>query len=88
LDVKALAMVSAVVFGGSFLLVGILNQLSPGYGRAFLEIGKSLYPGYGGPGPISSVIVVTLYGALDGAVCGAIFAWLYNWFAARNAPAA
>ncbi len=26
----------------------------------------------------------TLYGLLDGAICGAIFAWLYNHFAAAQ----
>ncbi|NIM50181.1 MAG: hypothetical protein GTN62_07560 [Gemmatimonadales bacterium] len=84
LNIKALAIVGAVFTGGSFLLVGLLNLIFSSYGVGFLELGASLYPGYGGPGGFGSVIVVTLYGLLDGAVAGAIFAWLYNVVAARG----
>lgn len=82
LNIKALAIVGAVFTGGSFLLVGLLNLIFSSYGVGFLELGASLYPGYDGPGGFGSVIVVTLYGLLDGAVAGAIFAWLYNVVAA------
>ena len=44
-------------------------------------LGASIYPGYHGPAGFGSVIVVTLYALLDGLVCGALFAWLYNAFA-------
>ncbi len=88
LNVKALAFAGALITGGGFLLVGLAQLLFPGYGQAFLELGASLYPGYHGPAGFGSVIVVTLYGLLDGAICGAIIAWAYNWMAARGAPAA
>jgi hypothetical protein len=40
-----------------------------------------MYPGYE-PGPgIGSVLTGTLYGLVDGAIGGAVFAWLYNLFA-------
>jgi hypothetical protein len=39
---------------------------------------------YNGPAGLGSVIIVTLYGALDGAVLGTVIAWLYNRFAAAN----
>ena len=29
------------------------------------------------------MIVATLYGVLDGAVCGLLFGWIYNCFAAK-----
>jgi hypothetical protein len=45
-----------------------------------------VYPGYHGPGGFGSVIVATLYAAVDGAVCGAIVAWLYNFLAAGGSP--
>jgi hypothetical protein len=51
----------------------------PSYGGAFLDLGASIYPGYQGPDGIGSVIVVTLYGLVDGAIGGAVLAWLYNW---------
>jgi hypothetical protein len=41
----------------------------------------SLYPGYSGPAGFGQVIVGTLYGAVDAAIGGALFAWLYNRFA-------
>jgi hypothetical protein len=60
------------------LVVGIANLVFPAYGVAFLELMASLYPGYHGPAGVGSVIIAALYGAVDGAVCGAILAWLYN----------
>jgi hypothetical protein len=42
---------------------------------------SSLFPGYESIGTFGSVIVGTLYALLDGAVCGAVFAWFYNIFA-------
>lgn len=88
LSVKALSFVGAVFTGGSFLLIGLLNLVFPAYGVAFLELGASIYPGYRGPSGFGSVVVVTLYGLVDGAVGGAILAWLYNLVAARGPKAA
>lgn len=81
LSVKALAMAAGVGWGGCFLLVGLVNLVSPAYGGAWLQLGQSLYPGYNGPAGFGSVIVVTLYAVVDGAVSGAVLAWLYNMFA-------
>jgi hypothetical protein len=78
LNIQALAIAGAVVWGGGFFLVGLLNLFFGSYGTAFLELGASIYPGYHGPGGFGSVIVVTLYAALDGAVTAGIFGWLYN----------
>ncbi len=64
----------------------MLNVLFPPYGVAFLELGASIYPGYDGPAGFGSVIVVTLYAAVDGAVAGAVLAWVYN-LVARSQPA-
>lgn len=78
LNIKALAAAAAILWGGCFLLTGILNLVFPSYGVAFLELGASIYPGYAGPVGFGSVIVVTLYALVDGAVAGAVFAWVYN----------
>ncbi len=78
LNIKAAAVAVAIVSGGSFLLIGLLNLIFPSYGVAALELGASVYPGYHGASGFGSVLVVTLYGLLDGAVGGAILAWLYN----------
>jgi hypothetical protein len=79
LSVKGLATAVALLTGGCFLLVGLFELTFPGYGGAFLDLGASIYPGYHGPDGIGSVIVVTLYGLVDGAIGGAVVAWLYNW---------
>ncbi|UCG88108.1 MAG: hypothetical protein JSW71_06075 [Gemmatimonadota bacterium] len=86
LNIKALAVVGAVLMGACLLLVGIANLIFPSYGVAFLDLMASLYPGYHGPDGFGSVIVGTLYAAVDGAVCGAILAWLYNLVAGRATP--
>ena len=79
LDVKALALTGAIVWGGlALFLTGLANLIWPGYGQGFLDAVATLYPGYHATASFGQVIVGTLYGALDGAVVGAIFAWLYN----------
>lgn len=84
-NIKAAATTGAVLWGGCFLLVGVANLIWSSYGGAWLDLGASIYPGYQGPGGFGSVIVVTLYAALDGAVCGALLAWVYNMFARGKA---
>jgi hypothetical protein len=74
---RALALTAAILWGASFLLIGLANLVWPAYGVTWLELGASIYPGYA-PGGFGSVIVVTAYATLDGAVVGALFAWIYN----------
>ena len=61
-------------------MVAVANFYLPLYGRAFLEVMSSIYPGYHITGTLGSVIVGTLYALLDEAVGGALFAWIYNFF--------
>ena len=78
LSIRALAVTSAILWGAGILLVGIGNLIWPGYGALFLRVVSSIYPGYHATPAISSVLVGTAYALLDGAVGGAVFAWLYN----------
>ena len=80
LSIKSLAITAGIVWAGAVLMVGIAQQVWPGYGAEFLGMVASIYPGYS-VGGFGSVIVGTLYAALDAAVGGAIFAWLYNMLA-------
>ena len=80
LNIKAMVLTIGAAWGGCFLFIGLANLLVETYGLAFLELGASIYPGYNGPAGFGSVIVVTLYATLDGAVVGAILAWIYNFF--------
>jgi hypothetical protein len=81
LNLKALALTTGIVWGGCFFCTALLNQLWPPYGAAWLALGQAIYPGYHGPAGFGSVIVVTLYALVDGAVAGFVFGWLYNRFA-------
>lgn len=76
--IPALALTTGLLWGASIFIVGIVNLTSPPYGRAFLELVASIYPGYH-PGPgLWPVTVASLYGLVDGTIGGAIFGWLYN----------
>jgi hypothetical protein len=82
-NIKALAAAAGIMSGGLLLLVGVVNLMFPEYGVAMLQFADSLYPGYTAQAGFGSVIVVTLYALVDGAICGAIFGWLYNMIAGR-----
>jgi hypothetical protein len=81
LDTRALTLTGALLWGGGMLLAGLANLIWSGYAAGFLEVMASLYPGYGGPGGVGSVVVASLYGVLDGALAGFLVAWLYNLLA-------
>ena len=78
LNLRALAVTTAVVWAGVVFIVGMANMISSGYGKAFLLIVASIYPGYSASGSFGDVIVGSLYALLDGAVLGLVFGWLYN----------
>ena len=76
LSIKGLALASGILWGACILFVGVCNLIWPSYGVAVLDAVGSIYPGSGAG--FGGVIVGTLYGLADGAIAGAIFAWLYN----------
>ena len=78
LNIKALALTTACIWGGCLFLTGLANLAFPAYGLAWLRLAASIYPGYQGPAGLGSVILVTAYGLVDGAVGGMLFGWLYN----------
>ena len=81
LNVTALALTIGLAWGAAMLVVAAANLIWPGYGRAFLDVVASVYPGYHPASGIGSVITGALYGLVDGAVGGAVLGWLYNQFA-------
>jgi len=87
LNVTAFALTAGLLWGGAVLVVALANLAWPGYGRAFLELTASLYPGYHPGTGAASVIVGGLYGLVDGLIGGAVFAWLYNLFSRPRANA-
>ena len=77
-NVTALSLTVGLFWGAAILIVASANLIWPSYGRAFLDVAASIYPGYH-PGPaVGSVITATLYALVDGAIAGAVFGWLYN----------
>jgi hypothetical protein len=84
LNITALAMAVGLTWAAAILVVAAANQIWPGYGRDFLDLVASIYPGYH-PGPgAGSVVTGALYGLVDGAIAGAVVGWLYNLLARRG----
>lgn len=88
LDVKALAIAAGLLSAACLFATALLNLAFPPYAAAFLDLAASIYPGYDGPAGIVSAVVVALYAAVDGAVMGALLAWLYNRFKRGRSTAA
>ncbi|MBZ5684697.1 MAG: bacteriophage holin [Acidobacteriia bacterium] len=81
ISVKGLAVASGILWGVAMLVMGLANLIWGSYGQEFLQTMASVYPGYHATRSVAEVIVGTLYGAVDGLIAGAVFAWLYNQFA-------
>ena len=87
LNVIALGATAALFWGAAILIVASANMIWPSYGRAFLDLVASIYPGYHTGSGIGPVITGTLYGMLDGGIGGVLFGWLYNLLARRFSKA-
>ena len=81
LSVRATAAAVALVWGGALFLVGVIHLINPDYGLLFLQMVASIYPGFDGAVGFGDLIFGTLFGLVDGAIGGALIAWLYNLFA-------
>ena len=78
INIKAMAATSALLWGSAVLTVALANRIRPRYGREFLRVLGSIYPGYHARRTLDNVFVATTYAIVDGAVGGAVCAWLYN----------
>ncbi len=79
LHITAMSFTIGLIWGATIFLVAVANLIWPNYGQAFLELIASIYPGYHFSSSIGSVIIGTLYGIVDGAIGGALLAWVYNF---------
>ena len=75
--VRTFALTCGILMAVAFFLMGLANQIWPGYGGEALLLMDAVYPGYA-PGGFGSVLIGTLYALVDGLIAGAVFAWLYN----------
>jgi hypothetical protein len=78
LSVKSVAFAAAVLWAGYVLIASLAHVRWPEYGTGFLLILSSLYPGYQPSGGLMSVLIATGYAFVDAAICGTVFAFLYN----------
>lgn len=81
LNIKAFALASGILWGLLMLVVGLANMTWPEYGGSFLRVMASVYPGHIHDGSLYQVMIGSAYAAVDALIGGAIFAWIYNWFA-------
>ncbi|OGQ83628.1 MAG: hypothetical protein A3F90_16285 [Deltaproteobacteria bacterium RIFCSPLOWO2_12_FULL_60_19] len=78
LSVKGLMVAAGIVWALTFFVVAYANLQWPPYGKAFLDLMSSIYPGYKTAVGLQGVLVGTGYALVDGAIAGMIFGWLYN----------
>jgi hypothetical protein len=80
LNVKALALAGGVSWGFYMLLVGWTAMF--GWGTRFVSAMSSVYIGF--RPTFLGAIVGAIWGFLDGAVAGAVIAWIYNLAAKKR----
>ena len=85
ISVKVMTLVTAILWGGCLLFVGLVNLAAPAYGLDFLHMMSSVYPGYHITRTAGEVILGTVYGFVDGAIAGCLCACLYNWIKGMGA---
>jgi undecaprenyl pyrophosphate phosphatase UppP len=77
LNLKALGLSFGIVWAGAVFLSTLLS-VPTGYGRGFLELLSSIYPGYS----ISwaGSVIGLVYAFVDGFICALIFGAIYTAF--------
>ncbi len=76
LDVKSLAIALAATCGLFALVLGLLATYAD-YGVAVVELASSIYIGY--EATLTGTLIGTVWAVVDGAIGGALIAYLYNW---------
>jgi hypothetical protein len=88
LNVAALSIAGAILWGASVFLVTLANVVVPDYGVAFLNMIAALYPGYHVGAGLGALLIGTAYAVVDGAIGGALLGWLYNLVAVSTRDSA
>lgn len=78
-SVKGLALASGIFWGVSLFLWTLLNAQGVEWGYSALDLFTEIYPGY--DITVQGAFYGLVFGFVDGAIGGAIIAWLYNRFA-------
>lgn len=74
-NVKALALTAGVFWGGT-IFVATLWLMAFGYTGQLIRMLDHFYFGY--TFSVAGAFVGLVWGFIDGAICGALFAWVYN----------
>jgi hypothetical protein len=83
-NVTALALTFGLFWSAAIFMVSVANLIWPEYGRAFLDVVASIYPGFHPGSGIGSVMTGAIYGFVDAAIAGVVFGWIYNFLACRH----
>jgi hypothetical protein len=83
-NLKAITLSSAIVWGLAMLIVGLIHMAAHSYGGEFLRLMSSVYPGADTAPNIGRVLLGTVYGFVDGGVAGCIFGLLYDAIVGRS----
>ncbi len=86
LSIRAFSITAGILWCLAVLLIGLANHAWPPYGRAFLDLAASVYPGYQVSEQLVSVFIGAGYALVDGLVGGLVFAGLYNQIASCSKP--
>ncbi len=78
LSIRGVSVAAGLLWGIALLFTGVLYVITGNYGEAFLNICGSVYPGFKVQPSMASILIGTGYALVDGAICGALFAWIYN----------
>jgi hypothetical protein len=78
ISTKGVSLTFALLWGGCMLVVGLINLADPHYGGAFLSMMSSVYPGADTSRTLGRVVIGSIYGFVDGAIGGYLFALLYK----------
>ena len=71
---RDIALATGAMWGGCMLTIGLLNMVNRSYGRDFLRVMSSVYPGADTKPTIGRVLLGGAYGVVDGACAGLAFA--------------
>jgi hypothetical protein len=78
LDTKAMAISTGALWGGAVLATALINVAKPTYGKEFLRMVESIYPGYRATRGPKHIVIGAAYAFLDGAMFGAAVSAIYN----------
>ncbi|MBZ0166815.1 MAG: bacteriophage holin [Candidatus Omnitrophica bacterium] len=82
LNVKAFALAIGIVWAGGCLFMGLTATVCS-WAKPFVDVFGMMYIGY--TATVVGALIGTVWGFVDAAIGGAVFAWLYNVLAVRLA---